>query len=85
MNTNPHLLLKKLDPKSTPATPAPIIPEPQTLSVAKILIHNAKSKDLPLKGAKTVKDKGWKKDKGGKKDKVTKKDEEDKKKNATVK
>ena len=55
------------------ATPAPIIPEPQTLSVANILIHNAKTKDLPLKGTKSVKDKGGKKDKGTKKEKEDKK------------
>ena len=59
--------------KSTPATTAPLIPEPQTLSVANILIHNAKTKDLPLKGPKTVKDKGGKKDTGTKKDKEDKK------------
>ena len=53
--------------KSPPATPAPIIPEPQTLSVANILIHNAKTKDLPLKGTKTVKEKGGKKNKEEKK------------------
>ena len=70
---------KNPEAKSTPATPATIIPEPQTMSVANILIHNAKTKDLPLKGTKTVKDKGGKKDKG------TKKDKEDKKKNATGK
>ena len=40
------------------ATPATIIPEPQTLSVANILIHNAKTRDLLLKGTKSVKDKG---------------------------
>ena len=60
---------KKLEPKSTPATPATIIPEPQTLSVANILIHNAKTKDLPLKGAKT----GEMKDKEDKKKIATKK------------
>ena len=69
----PTTVAKKLEPKSPPATPAPIIPEPQTLSVANILIHNAKTKDLPLKGTKTAKEKGGKKNK------------EDKKKNETGK
>ena len=67
----PTQIAKKLEPKSTPATPATIIPEPQTLSVANILIHNAKTKDLPLKGTNTGKDKNGKKDKGTKKKNIT--------------
>ena len=59
------------EPRSTPATPAPSIPEPQKLSVANILIHNAKTKDLPLKGTKPVKDKGGKKNKEAKKKNAT--------------
>ena len=49
------------------------IPEPQTLSVANILIHNAKTKDTPLKGPKPKKEKGGKKEKEGKENGVAKK------------
>ena len=38
-----------------------ITPEPQTLSVANILIHNANTKDAPLKGPKPKKEKVGKK------------------------
>ena len=41
------------------------IPEPQTLSVANILIHNANTKDTPLKGAKGKKEENGKKVGGG--------------------
>ena len=41
---------KNPEAKSTPATPATIIPEPQTMSVANILIHNAK-----IKGQRKIK------------------------------
>ena len=37
------------------------IPEPQTLSVANILIHNAHTKDTPLKKSKEKKEKNGKK------------------------
>ena len=67
----PTTITKNLEAKSPSATPAPIIPEPQTLSVANILIHNAKTKDLPLKGTQQVKDKGGKKIKEAKKKNAT--------------
>ena len=52
-------------PESKPS-PVSTIPQPQTLSVANILIHNAKTKDTPLKGTKPKKEKGGKKVKDGK-------------------
>ena len=58
--------------KSPEPKPSPVInfPEPQTLSVANILIHNAKTKDTPLKGTKVKKEKEGKKDKDGKENSV---------------
>ena len=53
----------KTESKTSPGT---TIPEPQTLSVANILIHNANTKDAPLKGPKPKKEKGRKKGKEGK-------------------
>ena len=50
--------VEKAESKTSPAT---TIPEPHTLSVANILIHNAKTKDSPLKGPKTKKGKNIKK------------------------
>jgi len=46
-------------------SPVSTIPEPQTLSVANILIHNANTKDTTLKGAKEKKEKNVKKVGGG--------------------
>ena len=42
--------VEKSESKKSPAT---TIPYPHTLSVANISIHNAKTKDSPLKGPKT--------------------------------
>ena len=60
----------KTESKTSPGT---TIPEPQTLSVANILIHNANTKDAPLKGLKLKKEKGGKKGKEGKENGTTKK------------
>ena len=50
---------------SSKQSPVSTIPEPQTLSVANILIHNANTKDTTLKGAKEKKEKNVKKVGGG--------------------
>ena len=64
------IITDKSESKPSPVT---TIPEPQTLSVANILIHNAKTKDAPLKGPKPKKEKGGKKEKEGKENGTTKK------------
>ena len=60
----------KTESKTSPGT---TIPEPQTLSVANILIHNANTKNAPLKGPKAKKEKGGKKGKEGKENGTAKK------------
>jgi hypothetical protein len=57
-DTQPKTVATNTQPKTTPVSN---IPEPRTLSVANILIHNANNKDVTLKVKKVVKDKGGKK------------------------
>ena len=68
----PLSVAKAKSPEPIPF-PATKVPEPQTLSVANILIHNAKTKDSPLKGTKATKEKGGKKEKDGKENLTVKK------------
>ena len=49
------------DKTESKLSPVTTIPEPQTTSVANILIHNANTKDAPLKGPKPKKEKDGKK------------------------
>jgi len=68
--TQTTIITDKTESKMSPET---TIPEPQTLSVANILIHNANTKDAPLKGPKPKKEKGGKKGKEGKENGTAKK------------
>ena len=52
MNLNEAQTTTVNDKSESKSSPVTTIPEPQTLSVANILIHNAKTKDAPLKGPK---------------------------------
>jgi len=58
VETKPTSAKNNTEPKSSPCSD---VQKPQTLSVANIMIHNAKTKAVPLKGAVIGKEKGGKK------------------------